>query len=75
MSVIKTKSKKLNMQFDSIGLRDDGFEAERGMGGLVTNEDRALGDSLVESTDPDAETDEIGLDDEDLNPFGDKWEV
>jgi hypothetical protein len=73
MSQVKEKIKKTNKRVDPIILKSDDLETEKYVVGTAV-EDRVLGDPLIESADPDMEEDEGELDEEELNPFRDKWE-
>ncbi len=42
--------------------------------GLIDHEEKLPVDPLLETEETDLELDELGLDDDELDPFNDKWE-
>jgi hypothetical protein len=90
MPSVKTKQKKQIKKTDSKKIDDSVSDIEKDViapkikkGGaveieeveeIVVHDDKLPADPLVEVNEIDAELEEIGLDDDELDPFNDKWE-
>lgn len=90
MSSVKAKQKKQIKKADSAKIEESVGDIEKGVSSsknrncspiniedveeIVERDEKLPADPLAETNEIDAELEEIGLDDEELDPFHDKWE-